>query len=153
MAQEGIYLVPTLGEGWEIAYRGVELGRPAWLIESCRQHLDSRMSTFELAVQAGIKMAVGTDVAGSMALEMELMQRGGLSAMEVLVAATRNGAELCDLADQIGTVEVGKLADIIVVDGNPLEDMKDMSKVDLVFKEGKMYRPADLAKATGVWPL
>ena len=153
MARKGIYLVPTLGESWEIAYRGVELGRPAWLIEACRQHLESRMETFELAVQAGVKMAVGTDVAGSMALEMELMQKGGLSAMEVLVAATHNGAELCDLADQIGTLEVGKLADVIVIDGDPLKDMRDISKVDLVFKEGKMYCPADLAKATGIYPL
>lgn len=153
MAQEGTYLVPTLGESWEIAHRGEELGRSDWLIESCQQHLESGMKTFELAVQAGIKMAVGTDVAGSMALEMELMQRGGLSAMEVLVAATRNGAELCDLADQIGTLEVGKLADLIVIDGDPLRDMRDMSKVDLVLKEGKMYYPAELAKATGIYPL
>jgi imidazolonepropionase-like amidohydrolase len=153
MAREGIYLVPTLGEGWEIAHRGVELGRPAWLIESCRQHLESRMKCYGLAVQAGVKMAVGTDVASSMALEMELMQKGGLGAMEVLVAATRNGAELCDLADETGTLEVGKLADVIVIDGNPLENMEDISKVDLVFKGGKMYRPADLAKATGISPL
>jgi imidazolonepropionase-like amidohydrolase len=150
LAREGVYLVPTVGEAWGVAYRGVELGRPAWLIEACRQRLEPRMKTFELSVQAGIKMAVGTDVSASMALEMELMQRGGLSAMEVLVAATRNGAEVCDLADQIGTLEVGKLADLIVIDGNPLKNMGDMRKVDLVFKEGKMYRPADLAKATGI---
>jgi len=153
MAREGIYLVPTLGESWEIAYRGEELGRPAWLIESSKKHLDFRMETYELAVQAGVKMAVGTDVAGSMALEMALMQQGGLSAMEVLVAATRNGAEVCDLLDVTGTLEVGKSADVIVIDGNPLRNVGDISKVDLVFKEGKMYHPADLAKATGISPL
>jgi imidazolonepropionase-like amidohydrolase len=92
-------------------------------------------------------------VAASMAKEMELMQEGGLSAMEVLVAATRNGAELCDLLDETGTIEVGKSADVIVIDGNPLKDMRDMRKVDLVFKQGQMYRPADLAKTTGVYPL
>jgi imidazolonepropionase-like amidohydrolase len=153
MAREGIYLVPTLGEGWEIAHRGVELERPAWLIETCRQHLESRMRTYEPAVQAGVKMAVGTDVAGSMALEMGLMQKGGLSAMEVLVAATRNGAEVCDLLDETGTLEVGKSADVIVVNGNPLKDMEDVSKVDLVFKAGSMYHPVKLAEATGVSPL
>jgi len=153
IAREGVYLVPTLGEGWEIAHRGEELGRPAWLIESCKKRLDSRMGTFKLPVKAGVKVAVGTDVAGSMALEMSLMQQGGLSAMEVLVAATRNGAELCDLLDETGTLEVGKSADVIVIDGNPLKNMEDVSKVDLVFKEGKMYRPAELAKVTGISPL
>ena len=153
MAREGTYLVPTLGESWEIAYRGEELGRPAWLIEVCKKHLESGLKTCELAVQAGVKMAVGTDVAGSMAQEMALMQQGGLSAMEVLVAATGNGAELCDLLDVTGTLEAGKSADVIVVDGNPLKSMQDVSKVELVFKEGKMYRPADLAKATGISPL
>lgn len=153
MAEEAIFLVPTLGESWEIADRGVELGRPAWLIELCQGKLESRLQTFELPVRAGVRMAVGTDVAGSMALEMELMQRGGLSAMEVLVAATRHGAELCGLADQIGTLEVGKSADLIVIDGNPLEDIREISKVGLVLKKGKMHRPTDLAKATGVHPL
>jgi imidazolonepropionase-like amidohydrolase len=153
LAREGIYLVPTLGESWEIAYRGEELGRPAWLIESCKSHLDSRMKAFEMPVKIGVKMAVGTDVAGSMALEMGLMQKGGLSAMEVLVSATRNGAEVCDLLDETGTLEVGKLADVIVVNGTPLKDMEDVSKVDLVFKAGKVYRPAKLAEATGISPL
>ena len=81
------------------------------------------------------------------------MQKGGLSAMEVLVAATRNGAEVCDLLDETGTLEVGKLADVIVVNGNPSKDMEHVSKVDLVFKAGKVYRPAKLAEATGISPL
>jgi imidazolonepropionase-like amidohydrolase len=153
MAREGVFLVPTLAEGWVIAERGLELGRPAWLVESCRERLESRIKKFGLAAQAGVKMTVGTDVAGSMAQEMELMQEGGLSAMEVLVAATHNGAELCDILDEAGTLEVGKSADVIVIDGNPLKDMRDMRKVDLVFKQGQMYRPADLAKTIGVYPL
>jgi len=153
MAREGIYLVPTLGEVWEIAHRGEELGRPAWLIESSQKHLETLFEPFKQAVQAGVKMAVGTDVASSMALEMELMQKNGLSAMDVLVAATRNGAELCGLLDETGILEVGKSADVIVIDGNPLKNMGDISKVDLVFKEGKTYHPADLSRATGVSPL
>jgi imidazolonepropionase-like amidohydrolase len=153
MAQEEIFLVPTLAEGWVMAHRGLELGRPAWLVESSRERRESRRKRFGLAAQAGVKMAVGTDVAGSMAKEMELMQEGGLGAMEVLVAATRKGAELCDILDETGTLEVGKSADVVVIDGNPLKDMRDMRKVDLVFKQGQMYRPADLAKTTGVYPL
>jgi imidazolonepropionase-like amidohydrolase len=152
MAREGIFLVPTLAESWVIAERGLELGRPAWLVEASRKHM-GKSQTLKLAAWAGVKMAVGTDVAASMAKEMELMQEGGLGAMEVLVAATRNGAELCDILGDTGTLEVGKLADVIVIDGDPLKDMQDMSKVDLVFKQGKMHHPADLAKATGIYPL
>jgi imidazolonepropionase-like amidohydrolase len=111
------------------------------------------LDRFSLSVEAGVPMGVGTDVAGSMALEMELMHQGGMETMDVIVAATRNGAELCDLADQTGTLEVGKLADVIIVDGNPLEDIKDIAKVEMVFKEGTLYRPEELASGIGTWPL
>jgi imidazolonepropionase-like amidohydrolase len=153
MAREGVFLVPTLGEGWEIAHRGEELGRPAWLIASCERRLDSRMGAFGHPARAGVPIAVGTDVAGSMALEMSLIQQGGLSAMDVLVAATRNGAKVCDLADQVGTLEKGKLADVIVIDGDPLQNMEDVANVELVFKEGKPYHPNKLAAGTGISPL
>jgi imidazolonepropionase-like amidohydrolase len=153
IVREGVYVVPTLGQLWEIAERGEELERPAWLIEYYLSGQESRLRTCKMEVEVGVKMAVGTDPVGTMALEMECMQKGGLSATEVLVAATRHGAEVCGLEDQTGTLEAGKSADVIVIDGNPLKDMRDISKVDLVFKAGKMYRPADLAKATGIYPL
>jgi len=153
MADKGVYLVPTLGESWEIAYRGKELGRPEWLIQKCLEHTTTMLDRFRPAVEVGVKMGVGTDVAGSMALEMELMHKGGMSTMDVIVAATRNGADLCDLADQTGTLEVGKLADVIVIDGNPLQNIQDVANVELVVKEGHLYRPAELASATGTWPL
>jgi imidazolonepropionase-like amidohydrolase len=153
MASEGIFLVPTLAESWEMAEHGLELGRPAWLVEASKAELDSRLERFTRAVDAGVKIAMGTDVAGSPAREIELMAKGGLSPMEAIVAATRNGAELIDMEDQIGTIEAGKLADLIVVDGNPLEDLLDLSKVELVFKGGTLYRPEYLAMATGKHPL
>jgi imidazolonepropionase-like amidohydrolase len=153
MAEKGIYLVPTLGEGWEIAHRGQELGRPAWLIEATRSHLESRMRTYETAVKAGVKMAVGTDVVGSMALELELMVQGGLNERQALIAATKNGAELCNLEEHIGTLEPNKFADITVVNGNPLKQIKDICNIELVVKGGKFYRPADLANVAGIHPL
>jgi len=153
MAEKGVFLVPTLGEGWEIAHRGKELGRPEWLSNAYRKNHDARIGRFGVAVQEGVKIAVGTDVVGSMALEMELIHKGGLPAMDTIVAATRNGADLIGLADQTGTLEVGKLADVIVIDGNPLVDMRDVANVKLVFKEGAPYRPAELATAIGTWPL
>jgi imidazolonepropionase-like amidohydrolase len=73
--------------------------------------------------------------------------------MDVIVAATRNGAEVCQLLDQTGTVETGKWADIIVIDGDPLTDLSALERVKLVFKEGVLYRPELLAAATGKHPL
>jgi imidazolonepropionase-like amidohydrolase len=153
MASKGIFLVPTLAESWEMAEHGLELGRPAWLVEASKAELDSRLERFTCAVDAGVKIAMGTDVAGSPAREIELMAKGGLSPMEAIVAATRNGAELIDMEDQIGTIEAGKLADLIVVDGSPLENLLDLAKVELVFKDGTLYRPEYLAMATGRYPL
>jgi imidazolonepropionase-like amidohydrolase len=153
MADEGIFLVPTVGELYVMATRGRELGRPAWLVDLHEEDLEFNIQRLSPPIKAGVLMGVGTDVAGSMALEMELMEKGGLSAMDVLVAATKHGAMVCDLADQTGTLEPGKLADVIVVDGNPLVNMADVANVELVFKEGVLYRPSDLAAATGTWPL
>jgi len=153
MASKGIFLVPTLAEGWEVAEHGLELGRPAWLVEAAKAGLDSRLERFTYAVEAGVKMAMGTDVAGSPAREIQLMAEGGLGPMEAIVAATKNGAELIDMENQIGTIEAGKLADLIVVGGNPLENLLDLAKVELVFKGGTLYRPEYLAMATGRHPL
>jgi imidazolonepropionase-like amidohydrolase len=76
-----------------------------------------------------------------------------MSNMDVLVAATKHGAEVCDLADQLGTLEPGKLADVIVVNGDPLARISDIGKVELVFKEGVMHRSEVLGAAAGRIPL
>ena len=101
--------------------------------------------SFRQACQAGVKVALGTDAAmtemhGANARELSLMmEEGGLSAMDAIVAGTKNAAECCLLGDQIGTLETGKLADILIVDGNPLADitvLEDIKRIT-VYKEGK----------------
>jgi imidazolonepropionase-like amidohydrolase len=71
-------------------------------------------------------------------LEMGLWVRDGATPWQTLVAATRNGAAVCGVGDELGTVEVGKLADLIVVDGNPLEDIANVRRLQLVLKEGRV---------------
>jgi imidazolonepropionase-like amidohydrolase len=99
--------------------------------------------------KAGLTVASATDFCGSPllkmgtnAMELELLVRHcGFKPMDAIVAATRNGAKACGLEDQIGTVERGKLADIIMVEGDPLKDIKvlqDKSKIKMVMKEGKI---------------
>jgi imidazolonepropionase-like amidohydrolase len=103
--------------------------------------------SFKKAVDAGVKIAVGTDayfekMHGENALELELMVRYGLSPMQSIVAATKTASEACRVDDKVGTLEVGKLADLLVVDGNPLEDisiLQDKSVLLLIMKDGHIY--------------
>lgn len=98
----------------------------------------------ERAHKAGVKIAFGTDAGvskhGRNADEFELMVRFGMTPMEALVAATVHAADLLGLADQIGTLEPGKRADLIAVAGNPLENVTVLKAVDFVMKDGVVYR-------------
>lgn len=90
------------------------------------------------AIAAGVRWACGTDAMhGWMADEIAALVGIGIPPMDVLVAATRSGAELCGLADQLGTLEAGKLADLIVVEGNPLDDIQALKHVALVVQNGE----------------
>jgi imidazolonepropionase-like amidohydrolase len=94
---------------------------------------------FEKALKAGVKMALGSDIRplkDAAPLELGLWVRDGATPWQALVAATRHGAAVCGKADDLGTIEVGKLADLIVVDGNPLEDIQNVRRLQLVLKEG-----------------
>lgn len=102
---------------------------------------DVHASWFEKAVKAGVKMALGSDIrplkdAGL--LEMGLWTRSGATPWQTLVAATRHGAAICGVGDELGTIEVGKIADLIVVDANPLENINNLRKLQLVFKDGRI---------------
>ncbi len=99
-------------------------------------------------IRAGAKFALGTDTPAFFlfhqenhyAREMQNMVELGMMPMDVITAATRNGAEALGLADRLGTIETGKLADIIVIAGNPLEDMRTMHRVFAVIKGGVRYK-------------
>jgi hypothetical protein len=102
---------------------------------------------------SGIKLAIGTD-AGNPAVffgpsvhrEMELMVKAGISPAEVLKAATINAAEILGKGDQLGTISKGKLADILVVDGNPLTNIQSTQNIHMVIKNGKILDRAELAR-------
>jgi len=72
--------------------------------------------------------------------EMQWMQEAGMSPSEIIIAATRNAAEVCGLGQELGTLEPGKIADILVIDGDPLQDLANLTKVRLVIKEGVIIR-------------
>jgi imidazolonepropionase-like amidohydrolase len=75
--------------------------------------------------------------------EMEWLIKAGLSPMEVIQAATQHAAFVCGHGDELGTLEPGKLADLVVVDGDPLADIEAMSRVVMVIKDGKIVFTQD----------
>lgn len=100
---------------------------------------DVHRAWFTKALKAGVKMALGSDIRplkDAALLELGLWVRDGATPWQALVAATRNGAAICGMGNELGTIEVGKLADLIVVDGNPLEDIQNVRRLQLVLKEG-----------------
>jgi imidazolonepropionase-like amidohydrolase len=99
-------------------------------------------------VEAGGKVALGTDYAGYDAefdlgmpiQEMELMQKAGMTPMQIIVAGTRNAARVCNLDHELGTLEVGKIADVLIVAGDPLADIRALLDVRLVLHNGVVIR-------------
>lgn len=96
---------------------------------------------FREALNAGVKMAAGSDlgpVKDAMHLEMGIWVRAGATPMQAIKAATGMSAEACGVADKLGTLEVGKIADLIVVGANPLEDISNIRKLQMVFQDGNL---------------
>jgi len=147
MVEHGVYYVPTLTALHRILQHGVEAGIPEYAVEKAKQAEEVHFESFDQAHRAGVKIAMGTDAAtpfnrhGENALELQLMVEAGMTPMEAIVAATRTGAEILGLADLVGTVEAGKLADLLVVAGDPLADislLQDEQKIELVIKGGRI---------------
>jgi imidazolonepropionase-like amidohydrolase len=101
-------------------------------------------ATFAKAQAAGVKIAFGTDSGvsphGQNSREFELMVAGGMSPMRAIQSATLEGARLLKIDDRLGSIEAGKIADVVAVKGNPLEDIGLMRDVAFVMKEGVIYK-------------
>ena len=125
-----------------------DLAREPEALEDHRAGLALGRENLAKLIAAGAPIAMGTDKgtrlnfheSGNHVRELEIFTELGMTPMEAIVSATRRGAELLGMEDEFGTIEAGKLADVIVVDGNPLEDIRTLREVDLVFKEGVRYR-------------
>jgi imidazolonepropionase-like amidohydrolase len=103
------------------------------------------MKSFALALRSGVRIGMGTDFEGSPlfphgenGMELELMVEGGMPEADVIVAATATNAAILGLDQKLGTVEAGKIADLIAVPGNPLEQISVLRQVDFVMKEGRV---------------
>lgn len=140
MAARGIFYVPTIFVGEYVAQGRAAEGAPVW-VKMIQIHED----TFRRAMKAGVKIAFGTDAGGfdwkvNPAKEFSSMVKFGMTPGQAIRAATVTAAELLGMQDSLGTIEVGKLADIVAVPGDPLGDVSVMEKVDFVMKGGVVYR-------------
>jgi imidazolonepropionase-like amidohydrolase len=148
MAVAGQVLVPTLsgyywmaglGEAIDQATAQAEPEMPPVLSELAERNLAEGAASMRAARQAGVKIALGSDMSLAVGLEIQRMVHHGLTPAEVLVAATSTAAQALDLDEYIGTVASGKIADLIVVDGDPLADpelLSDPARIWLVLQAG-----------------
>jgi imidazolonepropionase-like amidohydrolase len=170
MVENGVYLVPTLvcnldeeflhesdisdlnrGEADSALQGRLVVAKAEGVTpEYVRIHREG----FQKALKAGVKIACGGDDSpiGQFTLwELEHLVWAGMTEMEALIAATRTSADLCKVADQLGTVEVGKLADLIAVSADPLENISNIRKLKLVLKGGKLVETREQEGLGDFW--
>lgn len=135
MARKNIYMVPTMN-----LYKAFSDKYGALFYDTCVDNLVR-------FVQAGGKIAVGTDFIeedlpwfelGMPLYELQLLKAAGLDNNEIIVALTKNGSEVIGLSDSLGTIEKNKIADMVVVDGNPLMDLKCLKDIKFIIKNGEI---------------
>lgn len=145
MKERGTYLVPTLMAGVFVAEKAKEPDYfPAVVRPKAAAIGPVMQRTFARAYAADVKIAFGTDSGvsphGENAKEFQLMVACGMPAMKAIQSATLEAAKLLRIEDRLGTLEPGKIADIVAVPGDPIQDIKLMSEVEFVMKAGKVYR-------------
>ncbi|MBI4312409.1 MAG: amidohydrolase family protein [Chloroflexi bacterium] len=143
MAQKGTYLVPTMSTWDERLRIGRMLGEDAKALAAAEERAAESRASFKRALRAGVKVAAGSDAGGSaarhgmLAREVELMVENGLPPSKALQAATYEAATLLGIQDVAGTIEVGKAADLVLIDGDPYADPSALRNVWAVFQAGK----------------
>jgi len=143
--QSGAYLVPTIHAGKFVARKAKEEGYyPPEIREKASAVGPVIQGAFGRAHAAGVKIAFGTDVGvgahGTNALEFVYMHEAGMSAEDCLVSATINAADLIGVGDELGTIEVGKHADLIAMVSDPMDDVRVFQDVVFVMKGGEVYK-------------
>ncbi len=145
MKERGTYLVPTISAGVWVAEKAKEADYFPEIVRPKAASIGPvARRTFARAYAAGVKIAFGTDsgvsVHGENAREFELMVAGGMPPMKAIQAATLQAARLLKIEDRLGTLEPKKIADVVAVKGNPLDDIRAMHDVVFVMKEGKVFK-------------
>jgi imidazolonepropionase-like amidohydrolase len=152
MAEHGTALVPTMTAFHSYLLPDAEAHYPAYRLARGRPMAEIQRKNFQTYRTYGLTIATGSDgprassLPGTSALELQLLVDAGMTPMQAIQAATKHAAEVLDMGDRIGTVEAGKLADLIVIDRDPLEDitvLQDWQRIQMVMKGGEIVRSGD----------
>lgn len=150
LVKQGAFVTPSLYFPWMVVEEKRRTGKSAWGgADEMERGLEHSYEVLPKAQKAGVKFLIGDDFGvgamphGDYARELEAYVKGaGISPLEVITWATKNGAELLGMKDDLGTIEPGKLADLLVVDGNPAKDitvLQDRANLDVIMKGGQFF--------------
>ncbi len=143
MAANGTVLVPTLSVWDDWLFYAREMDWPATRLRRAEQLREASRAAMAGAIRAGVSIAAGTDAGGGsvrhgrLAREIELMIECGMQPTAALLAATQNGARLMGEANERGTIEIGKIADLVLLDRNPLDEPAAIRSIAAVFQAGR----------------
>jgi imidazolonepropionase-like amidohydrolase len=149
MKQRGTFFVPTLVAPLWVIRRAEKdpASVPPYALRKAKEVLADHQRSFRFAVERGVKIAMGTDTGvgphGTNAEELQRMVEGGMTPMQAIVATTKSAAECSRISHLAGTLDVGKRADLLGVDGDPLADvsiLQDKDKLALIIKDGKTFK-------------
>jgi imidazolonepropionase-like amidohydrolase len=140
MVERGVLWCPTIYVTVYVAEGRAAAGNPIW-----KQMLELEQKAFGLAVKKGARIAYGTDAGGyawteNQAKEFSYMVRFGMTPMQAIQSATVVAAQLLQAEGDLGALEPGKYADIVAVDGNPLDDIAELERVKFVMKGGQVFK-------------
>jgi imidazolonepropionase-like amidohydrolase len=146
MVKKGTWLIPTFSYGKKIEQKGSDSGLPDFIQQKALASRRKRLVSFKKALEGGVRFAMGSDAGmpladhGKNSFEFRAMVEAGLSPMQAIMSGTSYAAECLGLGDKTGTLEAGKYADIVSIEGNPLDNMEllqDLQKIRFVMKEGQ----------------
>jgi len=145
MKKHGTYLVPTILAGEFVAEKAKIDGYFPEIVRPKAAAIGPKLkANFSKAVDAGVKIAFGTDSGvsnhGDNAKEFKLMVDNGMSELQAITAATKSAADLLGESDSLGSLSVGKYADLVAVKGNPLDDITLLENIDFVMKGGEVVK-------------
>jgi imidazolonepropionase-like amidohydrolase len=146
--EAGVWMTPTLSHRTDHAIEiRRDIGTPEFTLNKMKTIQPHCFKTFQRFYKEGVNIAMGTDMGfepgmGSNAFELEIYVQLGMKPMDAILTATRNAAKAVRLDHELGTLETGKIADIVAVHGDPLADIRilqERNRIQLVLKEGKIY--------------
>ncbi len=143
MRDKGVWLVPTLTATRRIVEAQTDAGIPAFAVRKAEDALQGHLQSFRMALDAGVRVAMGTDAGtpfnshGDNLQELQLMVQEGMSPSDAIFAASGGAAELLGIADRAGALKAGRLADMVVLREDPLQDIESIRRPERVYMGGR----------------